>query len=66
VHGHGGRAEEKRETIMGGKPSRGSPADRRLTVNKPPAPPVKTPAKPAAKPAAGKPFPGAKPFTKKK
>jgi len=65
VHGHGGRAEEKRENIMGGKPSRGTSADKRLSGTKPPAP-AKPPAKPAAKPAAGKPFPGAKPFMKKR
>jgi len=42
--------------VGGGKPSKGTPADKRLKGNKP---------KPAAPPASKKPFPGAtKPFTK--
>lgn len=42
---------------MGGKPSKGTPADKRLAANKPGAKP--------AQPATKKPFPGAAPPFKK-
>ena len=47
--------------VAGGKPSKGTPADKRLKKNKPATPPVTKPTPPPAK----KPFPGAAPPFKK-